>query len=152
MQTRNTLKRKPMILLDAGPRAALSICAVAAFVLISLYAGFGGMAALGQTVFDPPEVRTASDVVSPAFTAPSDARFRRLVREIAAIAELQQIHQSDAFAKATVAAGKGVIQDARQLIEDPVAAIGAVPEAVFSVFGRVAEATGRSGRSLTKTG
>ena len=41
------------------------------------------------------------------FTAPSDARLRRLIREIAAIAELQKIHQSDAFAKATVEAGKG---------------------------------------------
>ena len=66
------------------------------------------------------------------FTAPSDARLRRLIREIAAIAELQKIHQSDAFAKATVEAGKGVVQGAQHLIEDPVATIGAVPEAVFS--------------------
>jgi hypothetical protein len=86
------------------------------------------------------------------FTAPSDARLRRLVREIAAIAELQKIHQSDAFAKATVEAGKGVVQGAQHLIEDPVGTIGAVPEAVFSVFGRVSEATKRGGRSKYEDG
>ena len=48
-----------------------------------------------------------------AFTASSDARLRRLIREIAAIAELKKVHQSDAFAKATVDAGKGVVQGAQ---------------------------------------
>jgi hypothetical protein len=86
------------------------------------------------------------------FTATSDARLRRLIREIAAIAELQKIRQSDAFAKATVEAGKGVVQGAQHLIEDPVATIGAVPEAVFSVFGRVSEATKRGGRSKYEDG
>ena len=137
---------------------------------------------LGQTGFDSPEVRATTDVVPPPllrgphpqlgptsstfafmnpysvtsdygpFTAPSDARLRRLIREIAAIAELQKIHQSDAFAKATVEAGKGVVQGAQHLIEDPVATIGAVPEAVFSVFGRVSEATKRGGRSKYEHG
>ena len=87
-----------------------------------------------------------------AFAPPSDARLRRLVREIAAIAELEKIHQSDAFAKATVEAGKGVVQGVQHLIEDPVATIGAVPEAVFSVFGRVSEATKRGGRSKYEDG
>ena len=86
------------------------------------------------------------------FTAPSDARLRRLIREIAAMAELQKIHQSDAFAKATVEAGKGVVQGAQHLIENPVATIGAVPEAVFSVFGRVSEAAKRGGRSKYEDG
>jgi hypothetical protein len=138
--------------------------------------------AFGQTPYDSPEVRATSDVVPPTllrgphyqlgptvttftfmnhysmtsdygqFTAPSDARLRRLVREIAAIAELQKIHQSDAFAKATVEAGKGVVQGAQHLIEDPVGTIGAVPEAVFSVFGRVSEATKRGGRSKYEDG
>ena len=137
---------------------------------------------LGQTGFDSHEVRATTDVVPPPllrgphpqlgptsstfafmnpysvtsdygpFTAPSDARLRRLIREIAAIAELQKIHQSDAFAKATVEAGKGVVQGAQHLIEDPVATIGAVPEAVFSVFGRVSEATKRGGRSKYEHG
>jgi len=140
------------------------------------------VAAQGQTGFDAPEVRATADVVPPAllrgphyqlsptvstfafmnhysvtsdygpFTAPSDARLRRLIREIAAIAELQTIHQSDAFAKATVEAGKGVVQGAQHLIEDPVGTIGAVPEAVFSVFGRVSEATKRGGRSKYEDG
>jgi hypothetical protein len=138
--------------------------------------------AFGQTLYDSPEVRATSDVVPPtllrgphyqlgptvstfafmnhysvtsdygAFTATSDARLRRLIREIAAIAELQKIHQSDAFAKATVEAGKGVVQGAQHLIEDPVGTIGAVPEAVFSVFGRVSEATKRGGRSKYEDG
>ena len=82
------------------------------------------------------------------FSPPSDARLRRLVREIAAVAELQKIHQSDAFAKATVEAGRGVVQRGN----DPVATIGAVPEAVFSVFSRVSEAAKRGGRSQFEDG
>ena len=165
---------------DHDRRAVLTIAAV--FLLLVLGPTLGGVAALGQTAFDSPEVRAAADVVPPAllrgshyqlgptvrtfafmnqysvtsdygaFTAPSDARLRRLIREIAAITELQKIHQSDAFAKATIEAGKGVVQGAQHLIEDPVATIGAVPEAVFSVFGRVSEATKRGGRSKYEDG
>src|SRR6266404_4837868 len=138
-----------MKLLHTGPGAALTLgCAVAAFLLVNFVTRAGGVAVLGETAFDPPEVRAASDVVPPAllrgphyqlgstvrtfafmnqfsvtsdygaFTPPSDARLRRLVREIAAIAELEKIHQSDAFAKATVEAGKGVIQGAQHPIEN----------------------------------
>jgi hypothetical protein len=171
---------KPLL---SGLRSALTLAfAAAALLVIDLDSRLSGGAALGQTGFDPPEVRAASDLATPAllagphyrvdpavrtftfmnqysvtsdygaFTAPSDARLRRLVREIAAIAELQKIHQSDAFAKATVEAGKGVIQGAQQLIENPVATIGAVPEAVFSIFGRVSEAAKRGGRSKYEDG
>ena len=161
-------------------RAFLRIAA--GFLLLAVAIRLCSGAALGQTAFDSPEVRATADVVPPAllhgphyqlgptvstfafmnhysvtsdygpFTAPSDARLRRLIREIAAIAELQKIHQSDAFAKATVEAGKGVVQGAQHLIEDPVGTIGAVPEAVFSVFGRVSEATKRGGRSKYEDG
>jgi hypothetical protein len=157
--------------------------AAAAFLLISLDGdGLSVGIASGETVFDAPEVRAASDVVPSAllagphyrvrptvrtfafmnqysvtsdygaFTASSDARLRRLIREITAIAELDKIHQSDAFAKATVEAGKGVVQGAQHLIEDPVATIGAVPEAVFSIFGRVSEAAKRGGTSKYEDG
>ncbi|HKM71451.1 MAG TPA: hypothetical protein VJX94_15580 [Stellaceae bacterium] len=155
---------------------------IAVLLLLALDPGLRGVAALAQTTFDSPEVRATADVVPPAllrgahyqlgptvstftfmnqysvtsdygpFSPPSDARLRRLVREIAAIAELQKIHQSDAFAKATVEAGKGVVQGAQHLINDPVATIGAVPEAVFSVFGRVSEAAKRGGRSKYEDG
>jgi hypothetical protein len=166
-----------------GLRSGLILAfAAAPLLVVDLDIRFCGGAALGQTAFDPPEVRAASDVVPPAllagphyrvdpavrtftfmnrysvtsdygaFAVPSDARLRRLVREIAAIAELQKIHQSDAFAKATVEAGKGVIQGAQQLIENPVATIGAVPEAVFSIFGRISEAAKRGGRSKYEDG
>jgi hypothetical protein len=151
-------------------------------LLLGQGTGLAGDAAPGEAVFDSPEVRATADVVPPAllrgphyqlgptvstfafmnqysvasdygaFTAPSDARLRRLVREIAAIAELEKIHQSDAFAKATVEAGKGVVQGAQHLIENPVATIGAVPEAVFSVFGRVSEAAKRHGSSKYEDG
>ena len=163
-----------------GRRAVLTIAAV--FLFLARYQPLRGVAALGQTGFDSPEVRATADVVPPGllrgphyqlgptvrtfafmnqysvtsdygrFSPPSDARLRRLVREIAAIAELQKIHQSDAFAKATVEAGKGVVQGAQHLINDPVGTIGAVPEAVFSVFGRVSEAAKRGGRSQYEDG
>jgi hypothetical protein len=156
--------------------------AAAALVLINLQIGLAGEVASGQTAFDPPEGRSVSDVVPPAllygphyrvgptvrtfafmnqysvtsdfgaFAPPSDARLRRLVREIAAIAELEKIHQSDAFAKATVEAGKGAVQGAQNLIADPVATISAMPEAVFSIFGRVSEAAKRAGRSKYEDG
>jgi hypothetical protein len=170
---------KPLL---SGLRSAFFARATAALLVVIIGSRLCGSAALGQTVFDPPEVRAAADVLPPAllagphyrvdptvrtftfmnqysvssdyggFAAPSDARLRRLVREIAAIAELQKIHQSDAFAEATVEAGKGVIKGAQQLIENPVATIGAVPEAVFSIFGRVSEATKRGGRSKYEDG
>ena len=157
-------------------------CAAVALVLVNLGEGLSAEAPPSQATFDPPEVRAAADVVPPtllagphyrvdptvrtfafmnqysvtsdygAFIAPSDARLRRLVREIAAIAELQKVHQSDAFATATVEAGKGVIQGAEHLIENPAATIGAVPEAVFSVFGRVSEAAKRGGKSKYEDG
>jgi hypothetical protein len=89
-------------------------------LLLALDPGLRRVAAQGQTGFDAPEVRATADVVPPAllrgshyqlsptvstfafmnhysvtsdygpFTAPSDARLRRLIREIAAIAELQR--------------------------------------------------------------
>jgi hypothetical protein len=154
----------------------------AVVLLIDPGRGLAQEVAPGQAAFDSPEVRATADVVPPAllrgphyelgptvrtfafmnqysvtsdygpFSPPSDARLRRLVREIAAIAELQKIHQSDAFAQATVAAGKGVVQGAQHLINDPVGTIGAVPEAVFSVFGRVSEAAKRGGRSRYEDG
>jgi hypothetical protein len=139
-------------------------------------------AAAGPAIFDSPEIRATADVVPQAllrgphyqlgptvmtfafmnqysvtsdygsFSPSSDARLRRLVREISAIAALQKIHQSDAFAQATVNAGKGVVQGAQQLIQNPVATIGALPDAVSSIFGRVTEATKRGGRSKYEDG
>jgi hypothetical protein len=169
--------------LRSGRRSALTlVCAAAAVLMIDLDGRLCGTAALGQSAYDPPEVRAAADVAPPAlmagphyrvdptvrtftfmnqysvtsdygvFAAPSDARLRRLIREIAAIAALQKIHQSDAFANATVEAGKGVVQGARQLIENPGATLGAVPEAALSIFGRVSEAAKRGGRSKYEDG
>ena len=172
-----------MTLFPADGRGARTLArAIAALLLVNAPVGLAGGAALGQTAFDAPEVRAASDVVPPvllqgphyrlgptvttfafmdrysvtseygAFAPRSDAQLRRLVREIAAIAQLKKVHQSDAFAKATVEAGKGVVQGAQNLIQDPVATISAVPEAVFSVFGRVSEAAKRGGRSKYEDG
>jgi hypothetical protein len=158
-----------------APRAALLLALVAALALsLDPSAGLAEGAGTGESGYDSLEVRATSDVVPPAllhgphyqlgpavrtfasdygpFSPPSDARLCRLVREIAAIAELQKIHQSDAFSKATVDAGKGVVQGGEHLINDPVGTIGAVPEAVFSVFGRVSEAAKRGGRSRYEDG
>jgi len=44
------------------------------------------------------------------------------------------------------------VKGAQHLIEDPVGTIGAVPEAVFSVFGRVSESAKRGGRSQYEDG
>lgn len=160
---------------------ALAVLA-AMLALASPGTGLAEGAAAGPETYDMPEARPTADVVPQAllrgphyrlgpnvvtfafmnqysvtsdygpFTPASDARLRRLVREIAAIAVLQKIHQSDAFAQATVNAGKGVVQGAQQLIQNPVATIGALPDAVSSIFGRVTEAAKRGGRSKYEDG
>jgi hypothetical protein len=121
-------------------RTVPTITAAVLLLLFSLNTNLRRGVTLGQTSFDPPEARATADVAPPAllhgphyqlgptvttfaymnqysvtsdygaFTATSDVRLRRLIREIAAIAELERIHQSDAFAKATVEAGKGLVQ------------------------------------------
>jgi hypothetical protein len=82
-----------------------------------------------------------------SFVAPGDARLRRLVREIAAIAALKQVESSDAFEKAAINAGKSPFSAAKSLIDDPVATLSAVPEGIGSIFDRVSEQVQRSGRS-----
>jgi hypothetical protein len=128
------------LILDTYCRGtAGTIIAAVLLLLLNLNTNLRGGVALGETAFDPSELRAAADVVPlelqrtalpigpavttfaymnqysvtsdyGAFTATSDVRLRRLIREIAAIAELERIDQSDAFAKATVEAGKGLVQ------------------------------------------
>ena len=82
-----------------------------------------------------------------AFTVTGDARLRRLLREIPAIAELQKIKTSDAFTKAAGEAAMGPVRAAKSMIDDPVATVSAIPEGVVSVFSRVSEQVRRGGRS-----
>ena len=81
------------------------------------------------------------------FTAPSDARLRRLIREIAAIAELKAMQQTDAFQKAAIEAGKSPFHAAKNLIENPVETLSAIPQGIGSLFDRVNEQVRRSGKS-----
>ena len=106
-----------------------------------------------------PDVRTAGFMNRYAmnsdfgpFVAPSDARLRRLVREVAAIAQLRAMQQSDVFGKAALDAGRSVVRSARNLIDDPAATLSAIPEGIGSIFGRVTEQARRSGRSQHEDG
>jgi hypothetical protein len=81
------------------------------------------------------------------FVAPSDARLRRLLREIAAIAELKAMQDTDAFKTAAKEAGKSSLRSAKSLIDDPVGTLSAVPEGISSIFDRAGEALRRGGRS-----
>jgi len=81
------------------------------------------------------------------FTASSDAMLRRLRREIAAIAALAQVKQSDAFKKAALEAAKGPIRGAKNLINDPVKTVSAIPASIGSIFNRVGESIDRGGHS-----
>lgn len=81
------------------------------------------------------------------FTAPSDARLRRLIREISAIAELKQMQQTDAFQKAAIEAGKSPFHAAKNLIDNPVETLSAIPQGIGSLFDRVNEQVRRSGKS-----
>jgi hypothetical protein len=82
-----------------------------------------------------------------AFVAPSDARLRRLIREIAAIAQLKAIQQTDAFEKAALEAGKSSLKSAKGLIDDPVGSLSAIPEGIGSIFDRANEQLRRSGHT-----
>ena len=65
------------------------------------------------------------------FTAPSDARLRRLIREISAAIE----------------AGKSPFHAAKNLIDNPVETLSAIPQGIGSLFDRVNEQVRRSGKS-----
>jgi hypothetical protein len=87
-----------------------------------------------------------------AFTAPSDTRLRRLLREIAAIAELKRISQTDAFAQAAKEAAKSPLRALGNLIDDPGKTLSAIPEGIGSLFNRVNEQINRGGRSNYEDG
>jgi hypothetical protein len=81
------------------------------------------------------------------FVAPSDSMLRRLIREIAAIAQLKAIQQTDALEKAAVEAGKSSLRSAKKLIDDPAGTLSAIPEGIGSIFDRASEQLRRSGHS-----
>jgi hypothetical protein len=81
------------------------------------------------------------------FTAPCDTMLRRLEREIAAIRGLAEIQQSSAFKDAAGAAGKGVYASGKMLVENPGAALSALPKAASGIFDRAREQVRRSGQS-----
>ena len=86
------------------------------------------------------------------FIAPSDVRLRRLLREIAAIAQLQAMQQSEAFEKAAIEAGKSPFRSAKNLLDDPVGTLSAIPEGIGSIFNRAHEQLHREGRSRYEDG
>jgi hypothetical protein len=86
------------------------------------------------------------------FIAPSDARLRRLLREVAAIAQLQAMQQTEAFEKAAIEAGKSPFRSAKNLLDDPVGTLSAIPEGIGSIFARANEQLRREGRSQYEDG
>ena len=86
------------------------------------------------------------------FIAPSDARLRRLLREIAAMAQLQGMQQTEAFEKAAIEAGKSPFRSAKNLFDDPVGTLSAIPEGLGSIFNRAQEQLHRQGRSRYEDG
>jgi hypothetical protein len=73
------------------------------------------------------------------FEAGSDAMLRRLVREMKAIAALEEISTSEAYGEALKQAALGSVRGVRALVTEPVATVKAVPTAVFNIFSRVSE-------------
>jgi hypothetical protein len=72
------------------------------------------------------------------FKVTGDAALRKLVKEIAAIAALREIKQSDVFAEAVKSAAKAPFQFAGNLIEDPVDTVAGIPSGIFRIFENVA--------------
>src|SRR5262245_47369843 len=82
-----------------------------------------------------------------AFAPQCDAMLRRLVREIGAIRGLVEIQQTTAFQDAAAAAGKGVYESGKKLVEDPAGPLSALPEAATGIFNRTREQVRRSSHS-----
>ena len=59
-----------------------------------------------------------------------------MLREIVAIATLQAMQQSEAFEKAAIEAGKSPFRSAKNLLDDPVGTLSAIPEGIGSIFNR----------------
>jgi hypothetical protein len=73
------------------------------------------------------------------FKAPSDTMLRRLVREIHALAALQEVTRSDAYMEALKQSAMGSVRGVKAFANDPVGTVKAVPTAVFNVFSRVGQ-------------
>jgi hypothetical protein len=73
------------------------------------------------------------------FEAPSDTMLRRLVREIHALAALQEVTRSDAYMEALKQSAMGSVRGIKAFARDPVGTVKAVPTAVFDVFSRVGQ-------------
>ena len=78
---------------------------------------------------------------------PVNPELAKLIREIAAIAQLKAMQQTDAFEKAAIEAGKSPFRGAKSLIDDPVGTLSAIPEGLGSIFGRASEQLKRSHKS-----
>ncbi len=71
------------------------------------------------------------------FEATGDGALRSLIREIRAIAALQEVSRGEAFAGAITYAAKQPFELAGKMITDPVDTISAVPSGVFQIFGNI---------------
>jgi hypothetical protein len=72
-----------------------------------------------------------------AFEVTGDLALRKLVREIYAIAALQQIKGTDAFAAAVTDAAKAPVALGKNLITNPVDTVTGIPKGVFRLFSNV---------------
>jgi hypothetical protein len=72
-----------------------------------------------------------------AFEVTGDLALRKLVREIYAIAALQQIKGTDAFAAAVKDAAKAPVALGKNLITNPVDTVTGIPKGVFRLFSNV---------------
>jgi hypothetical protein len=71
------------------------------------------------------------------FEATGDGALRKTIREIYAIAALEKVSQSEAFASSVAYAAKQPFQFAGKMVTDPVDTISAVPSGVFQIFGNM---------------
>ena len=71
------------------------------------------------------------------FEVTGDGALRALIREIYAIAALEEISRGEAFAGAVASAAKQPLEFAGKMVTDPVDTITALPKGVFQIFENV---------------
>ena len=84
------------------------------------------------------------------FSAESDFDLRVLIREVAAIAELQKISKTEAFAEAMANAAKAPIEVAQKVVTEPVETVKKIPAGVGRLLKRTARAVSDAAGTLEK--
>jgi hypothetical protein len=86
------------------------------------------------------------DSDSGVFHADGNEMLMQRIREVYAIAQLEEVSRGDEFKKALGAAAKGTLNSAKNLVKDPAKAISNVPKGVMKFMGKAGQSIKNIGK------